>query len=150
MIKKLLIFFSINFGALAFSSLFTPNRVNSEWYEALNKAPWEPPGVMFGVAWSTIMICLTIFMAIALKEQNKNLIKLYVLQLALNVTWTPIFFFYKLPVLGLIIISALTFTIGYMMVTLFFKYGIKILLLSPYIFWLIIATSLNLYIVLNN
>ena len=58
MIKRLFVFLLINFGALALGGLFTSDGVISDWYEQLNKAPWTPPGWVFGAAWTTIMVCL--------------------------------------------------------------------------------------------
>lgn len=63
MTYRLILFLILNFGALALGGLFTNNGVNSEWYTNLNKAPWTPPGWVFGFAWTTIMICFSIYMA---------------------------------------------------------------------------------------
>ena len=57
MILRTTIFLIINFTALAFGGLFTSEGVPSEWYLSLLKAPWTPPGWVFGFAWSIIMIC---------------------------------------------------------------------------------------------
>jgi tryptophan-rich sensory protein len=60
MTKKLLptlLFFILNFAALAVGGLFTGSGVSSEWYQNLDKAPWTPPGWVFGAAWPFIMIC---------------------------------------------------------------------------------------------
>ena len=51
------LFLLLNFGALAIGSYFMNNGPQSNWYLTLNKAPWTPPGWVFGVAWTTIMIC---------------------------------------------------------------------------------------------
>ena len=47
--KQLVIFALLNFGALAIGGLFTGGGVSSEWYASLNKAPWTPPGWVFGI-----------------------------------------------------------------------------------------------------
>lgn len=41
---KTIIFLILNFAALAIGGLSTSSGVTSEWYNALNKAPWTPPG----------------------------------------------------------------------------------------------------------
>jgi len=61
MYKHVILFLVLNFGALAVASLFTGNGVASNWYQHLNKAPWTPPGWMFGLAWTTIMICFALY-----------------------------------------------------------------------------------------
>jgi len=63
MILRLIIFLVLNLGALALGGLFTNKGVPSDWYIGLIKAPWTPPGWVFGVAWTTIMICFAVYMA---------------------------------------------------------------------------------------
>ena len=152
MIKRIILFLVLNFSALAIGGLFTNDGVASLWYQTINKAPWTPPGWVFGAAWTTIMICFAIYMAylIASKVDKKTVVLLYSIQLILNMAWNPIFFYFQSVVLGLICISLLTILIAY----LFFKFWnvlkIKTLFLAPYLIWLVIATSLNLYILLYN
>lgn len=75
MYLKIIIFLVINFAALGIGSIFTGSGVPSEWYQSLIKAPWTPPGWMFGAAWTSIMICFSIFMAFAWKNTpNQNLL----------------------------------------------------------------------------
>ena len=62
-ISYFFIFLAINFGGLAFGSWLMNNGPTSDWYSNLNKAPWTPPGWVFGVAWTTIMICFSIYLA---------------------------------------------------------------------------------------
>jgi tryptophan-rich sensory protein len=50
---RIILFIVINFSALAIGSYFTENGVSSDWYMSLEKAPWNPPGWVFGVAWHT-------------------------------------------------------------------------------------------------
>ena len=152
MIKKLIIFLVINFGALALGSLFTTSGVVGDWYLGLNKAPWTPPGWVFGSAWTVIMICFSIFMAFAWDQvdNKKHLTILFVIQLILNITWNPIFFHYKWVVLGLIVISSLCLLLFYFFFTYRKDLEEKAFLLVPYMVWLCIATSLNAYVLLNN
>ena len=43
------------------------NGPMTDWYINLNQAPWSPPGWVFGAAWTTIMICFSIYMAYLFK-----------------------------------------------------------------------------------
>ena len=52
MMKRTLIFLLFNFIALGLGSWMMADGPNSIWYEELSKAPWTPPGWMFGTAWS--------------------------------------------------------------------------------------------------
>lgn len=152
MILRTFLFLLINFAALGIGSLFTNAGVSSEWYLSLNKAPWTPPGWVFGAAWTTIMICFAVYMAFIyqLTQNKKVLITLFSIQWVLNVLWNPVFFYFYQAGAGLIIITALTIVVGIFL----FRYGaamkFKSLLILPYFLWLIIATSLNMYILLEN
>ena len=151
MILRILIFLIINFGGLFIGGLFTGEGVPSDWYQNLNKAPWTPPGWVFGAAWTTIMICFSVYMAILWKKITlKNLLYLYIAEFILNVIWNPLFFHFKWINVALLSISLLTILIIYMAVSLRVEMRYKTLLIFPYLIWLIIATSLNGYIVLYN
>ena len=151
MILRTLLFLIINFGGLFIGGLFTGEGVPSDWYQNLNKAPWTPPGWVFGAAWTTIMICFSVYMAILWKKITlKNLLYLYIAEFILNVIWNPLFFHFKWINVALLSISILTILIIYMAVSLRVEMRYKTLLIFPYLIWLIIATSLNGYIVLYN
>ena len=151
MILRILLFLIINFGGLFIGGLFTGEGVPSDWYQNLNKAPWTPPGWVFGAAWTTIMICFSVYMAILWKKITlKKLLYLYIAEFILNVIWNPLFFHFKWINVALLSISLLTILIIYMAVSLRIEMRYKTLLIFPYLIWLIIATSLNGYIVLYN
>lgn len=152
MIVRLIIFLVINFAALALGSYFTGKGVPSEWYAELNKAPWTPPGWAFGAAWTTIMICFSFYLAYLWPQaENRTfLITLYVFQLILNIGWNPAFFYYHNVLAGLLIITALTVVVGYFLFHYWPELKYKSLLIAPYFIWLLIATSLNAYILFKN
>ena len=153
MIYRLIIFLALNFGALALGGFFTGTGVPSDWYIDLNKAPWTPPGWVFGAAWTTIMLCFSIYMAFLwplIKKHKNILIALYVFQLILNIGWNPTFFYYNNVLGGLVLISMLTALVGYMLFLYWPQLKLKSLLIAPYLIWLLIATSLNGYIFLKN
>ena len=152
MLYRLILFLLLNFSALAIGSFFTGYGVPSDWYSQLNKAPWEPPGWVFGAAWSTIMICFAIYMSLLwnIYKNRKKIMLLFGLQWILNVGWSPLFFYYNNIVLGLIVIGCLTFLIGYILYLYRIDMRVKSILILPYLTWLLIATSLNGYIFFNN
>lgn len=152
MLLKIIIFLVINFAALGIGSYFTSAAVTAEWYQNLNKAPWTPPGWFFGFAWTSIMILFAVFMAYAWQlSANRNLlIVLFVLQWILNVSWNPIFFKYHQVVFGLFIIVLLTVLMGYFFFAYIPQLKVKTLLVLPYFIWLLVATTLNAYILVKN
>lgn len=152
MIFRVLIFLLVNFSALAIGGYFTGDGVPSDWYTNLSKAPWTPPGWVFGAAWSTIMICFSFFMSYAWKYTNDRnfLIVLFTIQIILNIGWNPAFFYFHQVLLGLIVISSLTLLIAYILYYYWKVLKLKSILIFPYLLWLIIATSLNAYVLFNN
>ena len=149
--KVLIVFLIINFGALAIGGWLMNNGPQTDWYLALNKAPWTPPGWVFGAAWTIIMICFSIYMtSLYLSYNTIKLRTLFTIQVLLNVSWNYVFFNKHLMLPGLWIILLLTALIFYLLLTNQKKLKLKSLLILPYFIWLCIASSLNIYIVLYN
>lgn len=148
---NILFFLIVNFGGLALGSWLMDNGPQSDWYTSLNQAPWTPPGWVFGVAWTTIMICFSVYLAfLFIKKDSLKLRLAFALQVVLNVIWNFVFFNQHLVALGLVIISALTVVIFTFFFSNLKNLKSKSYLLLPYMVWLLIATSLNAYILINN
>lgn len=150
--QLIILFLIINFGGLYIGSLLMINGPTSDWYMSLNQAPWTPPGWVFGFAWTAIMVCFSIYLAYLIKWQNSRFLWLfYAFQVLLNVIWNYIFFNQHMTTFGLVVIVSLLIVILYYFLT--FRAGslqkMRFLLL-PYIIWLCIAISLNLYVVIHN
>lgn len=152
MLKYLIVFLILNFGALALGGFLMGGAVTGEWYQNVNKAPWTPPGWVFGAAWTTIMVLFSFYMAFAWQEfdNTKLLVALFSFQWILNVAWNPVFFKFHQVGFGLLLIVALTILVGYFLFGLIPQMKMKSLLVLPYFLWLLIATSLNAYILVKN
>ncbi len=152
MTGKIILFLILNFGALALGGLFTGNGVSSEWYAGLEKAPWTPPGWVFGFAWTTIMLCFSFYMArLWMQASNKAMLSVrFSMQWLLNVSWNPVFFYFHQTGWAMLLLLLLTLLIAYMLFTYRTILKSTSLLLLPYFIWLLIACSLNAYILLNN
>jgi tryptophan-rich sensory protein len=149
--KNVVIFLVINFAALGIGSYLMGEGPSGNYYQTINKAPWTPPGWVFGAAWTTIMVCFSIYMAYLVKaDTSKLVIGLFILQFILNVGWNPLFFDLHLTLPALIVIIALTLLVGFFLFNYWSILGNKSLLIAPYFIWLCIATSLNWYILANN
>jgi tryptophan-rich sensory protein len=150
--KLLILFLSINLGGLVLGSWLMNQGPTSEWYLSLNQAPWTPPGWVFGVAWTVIMICFSVYLAKAFSQINSQQLQLtFIAQVFFNVIWNYIFFNRHFIAIGLVCIIILTFLIFYQ----FFYYDQSALkktrlLLLPYMIWLLLAISLNAYILSYN
>ena len=70
------------------------------WYKTLNRSTLTPPGYVFGITWtilySMIGLCGWIIWSQRPTQKLISLKSLYLLQLFLNWTWTPLFFKYHL------------------------------------------------------
>lgn len=149
---RITLFLILNFAALFIGQYFTGPGVNSEWSQSLNKAPWTPPGWVFAVAWNIIMITYAFWLNSAWQSgQSKFLwIILYSFQWILNVSWNPVFFYLQEAAWALPILITLTGIVAGSFF-LYYRYlGWKSIWILPYVIWLPIAVSLNLYIVLYN
>lgn len=117
------------------------------WFRSLAKPAIMPPGWAFGVTWAVLYILLGVAIAIILharRAQGRRLaIGLFILQLAMNLAWSPLFFsahdvkaaFWL--ILALVAVAAVT-------TILFARIRTSAgLLMLPYVAWLVFAALLN-------
>jgi tryptophan-rich sensory protein len=147
----ILIFALINFGGLALGGWLMGEGPSSDWYISLQKAPWTPPGWVFGFAWTTIMICFSIYLGDMWSGfVSRDARILFTASLLLNIVWNYLFFNRHWMLIALISLSMLTLIIW----TIFFRFksemNLKSLLLLPYMIWLLVAVTLNTYAVVKN
>lgn len=124
------------------------------WYNSLNKPALNPPNWIFAPMWGIIyflMFCSFLLMIYSdTNIDKKPAIILFVTQLLLNFSWSPIFFYFHNIKLAFVIIF---FLILFLILTIisFFKISkISAILLIPYLLWLIFATYLNFEIIRLN
>ena len=123
------------------------------WYFSLTKPYLTPPAWIFAPVWS--FLYLTIAFSFVLyflkKDENKGLGYLYFLvQMILNLIWTPLFFGTKNILLALIVIILMDV---FIILTIKKFYEVRKfagLILIPYLIWTLFATYLNFgYFILN-
>ena len=147
MIKnKRFLIFPLVFLALVLGGLASSNTSTDVWYQSLNKSDLNPPGFVFGIVWPILYI----FMSISAYRTFTETSRIFFIQLVFNTAWSWMFFAFHMPFLALLNIWMLI----YWNTSLAFKM-IKIdklstILYSPYVIWLIFASYLNLFIVINN
>lgn len=145
-----LVFLLINFFGLFLGGLFTNDGITSIWYFDLNKALWTPPEWVFGASWTLIMLSLSILNYFMWKGKERVFLHLWIQSWIFNFLWNPMFFSLKSVELSLVIIMYLLILVSAMFYVTFKRYKYIHLLLLPYILWLVIATSLNTYVVIYN
>lgn len=111
------VFGVLNFIGLGIGGLATGPGVTSDWYVGLAKAPWTPPGWVFGVAWTLVMLGFTAFMTavwgrLANGPERKSWAGLFAAAWLLNVGWNPLFFGWQEAGVALVEILMLYAVIG--------------------------------------
>lgn len=100
------------------------------------------PAWIFPIVWSILYILMGL--SSYLVRDNKKLMNIYKLNLAVNLTWPFIFFTFDLKVLAFFWILALIVIVGVMIYEFYKENKLAAYLLIPYILWLIFASILNL------
>jgi tryptophan-rich sensory protein len=154
-LTRTIVFLILNFGALALGSfLMGGSPAENEWYQSLNKAPWTPPGWVFGVAWTLIMIFFSIYMAVLTVlfrgKSQRQLFNLYGVHWVLNVLWNIVFFQFHLVLPALLILLLLIVILVLIHLNFARWRGALNLYIAPYLLWLIVAFSLNFYVLIAN
>ena len=149
---RLVLFLILNFGALALGSYLMGEGPLGSWYTNLNKAPWTPPGWVFGASWTLIMICLSLFMnkAVQVESLRNTILWIYAVQLVFNIAWNPLFFDLHWMGWALVEIILLVLIVGAMALVAKPHLPKATWLLTPYVVWLSIAITLNAYALQNN
>ena len=91
--KPLFISLLISLGTGALSALLTPNV--SKQYQTLYKPPLAPPGWLFPIVWTILFILMGVaaYLVYISDSPDKNTaLRLYLIQLVVNVGWSVIFF----------------------------------------------------------
>lgn len=143
--KKLLIyiFITLFIGGIPSISVITNNT-----YETLVKPPLSPPGILFPIVWTILFILMGI--SIYLVGDNKELRRIYFVQLFINALWTPIFFGLKNYLFALIWLILLLITVIIMLYKFYKENKTSCYLNIPYLIWLLFALYLNTGIYLLN
>lgn len=128
---------------------FTKSSIDT-WYKTLIKSPITPPNYLFGIAWTALYVSIATSGWIIWHSDPFNELKsirnLYISQLLLNWSWTPIFFSYHLTGVSLICLCTIIILVVLLIIKAYKKIRTASLLLIPYLLWLLFAAHLNFYI----
>ena len=116
------------------------------YYAGLEKPSWAPPGWLFGPVWTVLYALMGIaawLVADKPGSASRTPFVLWSAQLALNATWTPVFFGLRSPRLALVNIALLWVAIVGTVAAFFSRRPIAGVLLMPYLAWVSFATALN-------
>ena len=140
----LAVFVVLCLGGGAASGLVTPP---GEWYAQLAKPSWTPPPWLFGPAWTVLYLLMAVsgWLLWRGREQPeaRRALAAFVVQLLLNLAWTPVFFGLHAPGAALAVILVLVAAIAATMALADRASRAAAVLLVPYLGWVCFATALN-------
>jgi translocator protein len=131
-------------GVVGIGWLIGATNLPGEWYAALNKPSFNPPNWVFAPAWTVLYILIAIAgWKTYLQEQNGLALQLWLLQMLLNFSWSPVFFRYHHMALALMIILAMLAAITGFVYVQARENRTAALLFIPYAAWVSFASLLN-------
>ncbi len=149
--KKKLTYIALAVGVclvVGFLSSFATQSSVNDWYLTLNKPDFNPPNWVFAPVWTVLYIMMGVAAGIVWAKGFHHLwvktaLYHFAFQLLLNATWSIVFFGFREPFWGLVVIITLLILI--VLTFRWFRIVSKIAawLLVPYFLWVCFATVLN-------
>ncbi|MBL9190684.1 MAG: tryptophan-rich sensory protein [Opitutaceae bacterium] len=131
------------FSAASLGAVFMPG----EWYAALRKPAWNPPGWVFGPVWSALYTLMAVAAWLVWRRggcaAQRRPLAWFLAQLALNALWTPLFFGWHRPGVAFAEIILLWLAIAWTIVAFWPVQRVAAWLLAPYLAWVSFAAVLN-------
>jgi tryptophan-rich sensory protein len=129
------------------SGYLSESGYSNDWFAALDKPWFMPPGWMFGLVWTALYALIGLALALIWIAPDSPVrsrgLLLFFAQLGVNFAWSPIFFGARMIEIGLLAII-LMFALAALTAWRFGR--IRLLagwLLVPYLAWLCLAAALN-------
>ena len=133
----------LTFIAPALGGLFMPG----DWYAQIKKPAWNPPGWIFGPVWTALYVMMAASAWLVWRRggfpMRRGPLGLFLVQLALNAAWSPLFFGLKDPALAYAEIVLLWLAILGTLVVFWRVDRFAGALLAPYLAWVGFAAVLN-------
>jgi len=117
------------------------------WYPRLRKPSWNPPSWLFGPVWSVLYLLMAIAAWLVWRARDAGdvtiALGLFGVQLALNLSWSVLFFGLRRPAWALAEIVLLWLSIAATVAAFWDRDPIAGALLLPYLAWVAFAGVLN-------
>ena len=138
----------------ALSGQLSGSGADSAWFSALQMPAIYPPGWLFGVVWTILYALMGFAMAViaaAKGARGRGAATLaFVVQLVLNLAWSPMFFAYH-QITGALALIVLLDLAVIVTIALFWKIRRSAaLLMLPYLAWILFASVLTWQILQAN
>ena len=132
---------------LGFLSGQVGGDASSPWFQSLAKPATFPPPIAFPIVWTALYFMMGLAMALVCSAWGARwrgwAIAAFVVQLALNLAWSPVFFGAHQITLALYLLVAIDVVV---LITILLIFRVRRLagwLLLPYLAWILFATLLN-------
>ena len=138
------------------SGLATRGASGGPWFQGLAKPSWNPPRAAFPIVWTILYVVMGVASWLVWRRRAempvfaRRALILYAIQLAVNLSWSVVFFSCRSLRGGLAVIMALCASLA---ATIFAFWKVSksaALLLVPYAMWVAFATALNAAMVALN
>ena len=117
------------------------------WFLTIQLPSFQPPNIAFPIAWTILYLLMGTAAWFVWRRFGFNgaraALTLFLVQFALNLSWTPVFFGAKAILGGLILIAVIWLAVLATTVAFWRKDALAGMLLLPYLAWVSFATVLN-------
>jgi len=115
-------------------------------YAKLTQPSWAPPSWLFGPAWGGLYLLMAVAAWLVWRADpspRNQAIRVYAVQLLVNLSWSPLFFGLELRGVALAVILLLDVLVVVTIVLFWRVRRSAAVLLLPYLGWILFATALN-------
>lgn len=141
------VFIFICMGAGWLGSVATLPEIQG-WYTTIQKPSWTPPAAVFGPVWTILYVMMGTAAARVWNKRKgagaaSTALILFAVQLAVNISWSFVFFKFHLPGAAFFVSLVLWASIGLTAFVFSRTDRAAALLMVPYFLWVSFATCLS-------
>ena len=129
------------------SGVLSGSGADGAWFAALRKPAGYPPPATFGLVWSVLYILMGVALAMVIAAAGARgrglAVIVFIVQLAINLFWSPLFFGMHQMTWALVGIVAMDVAVVVTILLFAHIRPVAAWLLVPYLAWILFATYLN-------
>lgn len=129
------------------SGRVSASGANNPWFAELVKPEFYPPPATFGIVWTILYVAMALALALVVTARGASgrgaAIWVFVVQLVLNLAWSPLFFGMHQLTAALYLLLAIDVAVLATLVLFWRVRPMAGMLLLPYLAWVLFATVLN-------
>lgn len=129
------------------SGRLSGSGADSIWFQSLDVPATFPDPIWFGIVWTVLYVLMGLSLAVVCTAWGARwraaAIAAFIVQLVVNLAWSPVFFLYHRIDTALVVIAVLDVLVVLTIMLFWRVRRIAALLLLPYLAWIAFATLLN-------